>query len=107
MEGVTSSVSFTAAVTYAAKLSTTTTDTSVQGLFGGLYFGAGKSDWFSLFVYTNTECYTFMKHKGEPSLFYVITKKKEASEYLYGKDRVIHQIWIKEKINDTWMTMLT
>lgn len=42
MEGVTSALSFTAAVTYAAKLSTTTTDTSVQGLLGGLYFGGGK-----------------------------------------------------------------
>jgi hypothetical protein len=43
MESVTSSLSFTAAVTYAAKLSTTTTDSSVQGLLGGLYFGVGKS----------------------------------------------------------------
>ncbi|XP_046981061.1 major facilitator superfamily domain-containing protein 6-like [Schistocerca americana] len=42
MESVTSSLSFTAAVTYAAKLSTTTTDTSIQGLLGGLYFGVGK-----------------------------------------------------------------
>ncbi|XP_023714958.1 uncharacterized protein LOC111868499 [Cryptotermes secundus] len=42
MESVTSSLSFTAAVTYAAKLSTTTTDSSVQGLLGGLYFGVGK-----------------------------------------------------------------
>jgi hypothetical protein len=46
MESVTSSLSFTAAVTYAAKLSTTTTDSSIQGLLGGLYFGVGKkSDW--------------------------------------------------------------
>ncbi|PSN42174.1 hypothetical protein C0J52_09851 [Blattella germanica] len=30
------------AVTYAAKLSTTTTDTSIQGLLGGMYFGVGK-----------------------------------------------------------------
>jgi hypothetical protein len=43
MESVTSSLSFTAAVTYAAKLSTTTTDSSIQGLLGGLYFGVGKS----------------------------------------------------------------
>jgi hypothetical protein len=43
MESVTSSLSFTAAVTYAAKLSTTTTDSSVQGLLGGLYFGVGKN----------------------------------------------------------------
>ncbi|XP_069689213.1 major facilitator superfamily domain-containing protein 6-like [Periplaneta americana] len=42
MEGVTSSLSFTAAVTYAAKLSTTTTDSSIQGLLGGVYFGVGK-----------------------------------------------------------------
>lgn len=42
MESVTSSLSFTAAVTYAAKLSTTTTDTSIQGLLGGIYFGVGK-----------------------------------------------------------------
>lgn len=43
MESVTTSLSFTAAVTYAAKLSTTTTDSSIQGLLGGLYFGVGKS----------------------------------------------------------------
>jgi hypothetical protein len=43
MESVTSSLSFTAAVTYAAKLSTTTTDSSIQGLLGGLYFGVGKN----------------------------------------------------------------
>lgn len=42
MESVTSSLSFTAAVTYAARLSTTTTDTSVQGLLGGIYYGVGK-----------------------------------------------------------------
>ncbi|KAI4482577.1 hypothetical protein M0804_008430 [Polistes exclamans] len=42
LESVTSSLSFTAAVTYAAKLSTTTTDTSIQGLLGGLYYGVGK-----------------------------------------------------------------
>lgn len=42
MESVTSSLSFTAAVTYAAKLSSTTTDTSVQGLLGGVYYGVGK-----------------------------------------------------------------
>nr|CAD7600898.1 unnamed protein product [Timema genevievae] len=42
MESVTSSLSFTAAVTYAAKLSSTTTDTSIQGLLGGIYFGVGK-----------------------------------------------------------------
>ncbi|KAF7998298.1 hypothetical protein HCN44_009696 [Aphidius gifuensis] len=42
LESVTTSLSFTAAVTYAAKLSTTTTDTSIQGLLGGLYYGVGK-----------------------------------------------------------------
>lgn len=42
LESVTSSLSFTAAVTYAAKLSSMTTDTSVQGLLGGLYYGVGK-----------------------------------------------------------------
>ncbi|XP_014252834.1 uncharacterized protein LOC106668510 [Cimex lectularius] len=42
MESVTSSLAFTAAVTYAAKLSTMTTDSSIQGLLGGLYFGVGK-----------------------------------------------------------------
>ena len=89
MEGVTSSLSFTAAVTYAAKLSTTSTDTSVQGLLGGLYFGAGKPAWFWLFFKTSTECYTVMKHKGETSLFNVVTKMKEASEYCYGKHCVI------------------
>ncbi|XP_045778089.1 uncharacterized protein LOC123875991 [Maniola jurtina] len=42
LESVTSSLSFTAAVTYAASLSSTTTDTSVQGLLGGIYYGVGK-----------------------------------------------------------------
>ncbi|KAF2883909.1 hypothetical protein ILUMI_22294 [Ignelater luminosus] len=42
MESITSSLSFTAAVTYAAKLSTITTDTSIQGMLGGLYYGVGK-----------------------------------------------------------------
>ncbi|XP_045537535.1 uncharacterized protein LOC106717587 [Papilio machaon] len=42
LESVTSSLSFTAAVTYAARLSSVTTDTSVQGLLGGLYYGVGK-----------------------------------------------------------------
>ncbi|XP_025829071.1 uncharacterized protein LOC108740930 [Agrilus planipennis] len=42
MESITSSLSFTAAVTYAAKLSTVTTDTSVQGMLGGIYYGVGK-----------------------------------------------------------------
>ncbi|XP_075232468.1 uncharacterized protein LOC142330866 isoform X2 [Lycorma delicatula] len=42
MESVTSSLAITAAVTYAAKLSTNTTDSSIQGLLGGLYFGVGK-----------------------------------------------------------------
>ncbi|KAG7205834.1 hypothetical protein KM043_007775 [Ampulex compressa] len=42
LESVTSSLSFTAAVTYAAKLSTTTTDSSIQGLLGGVYYGVGK-----------------------------------------------------------------
>ncbi|CAG4978357.1 unnamed protein product [Parnassius apollo] len=42
LESVTSSLSFTAAVTYAARLSSITTDTSVQGLLGGLYYGVGK-----------------------------------------------------------------
>nr|CAD7403475.1 unnamed protein product [Timema cristinae] len=44
MESVTSSLSFTAAVTYAAKLSSTTTDTSIQGLLGGIYFGVVNGD---------------------------------------------------------------
>lgn len=42
MESVTTGLAFTAAVTYAAKLSTTSTDTSIQGLLGGLYFGVGE-----------------------------------------------------------------
>jgi hypothetical protein len=57
MEGVTSALTFTAAVTYAAKLSNINTDTSVQGLLGGIYFGAGKTKWFWLFVKNITECY--------------------------------------------------
>ncbi|XP_033209800.1 uncharacterized protein LOC117168332 [Belonocnema kinseyi] len=43
LESVTSGLAFTAAVTYAAKLSTTATDSSVQGLLGGIYYGVGKS----------------------------------------------------------------
>lgn len=42
LESVTLSLSFTAAVTYAAKLSTTTTDSSIQGLLSGVYYGVGK-----------------------------------------------------------------
>ncbi|XP_014475559.1 PREDICTED: uncharacterized protein LOC106744924 [Dinoponera quadriceps] len=42
LESVTASLSFTAAVTYAAKLSTTSTDSSIQGLLGGVYYGVGK-----------------------------------------------------------------
>lgn len=42
MESITFSLSFTAAVTYAAKLSTVTTDTSIQGMLGGVYYGVGK-----------------------------------------------------------------
>nr|XP_018901262.1 PREDICTED: uncharacterized protein LOC109033204 [Bemisia tabaci] len=42
MESVTSSLAFTAAVTYAAKLSNTSTDSSIQGILGGLYYGVGK-----------------------------------------------------------------
>ncbi|KAL6260225.1 hypothetical protein P5V15_007760 [Pogonomyrmex californicus] len=42
LESVTSSLSFTAAVTYAAKLSSTSTDSSIQGLLGGVYYGVGK-----------------------------------------------------------------
>lgn len=41
MESITSSLAITAAVTYAAKLSTNTTDSSIQGLLGGIYFGVG------------------------------------------------------------------
>lgn len=41
LESVTVSLSFTAAVTYAAKLSTTSTDSSIQGLLGGVYYGVG------------------------------------------------------------------
>lgn len=100
MEGVTSALTFTAAVTYAAKLSNINTDTSVQGLLGGLYFGAGKPDWFWLFVKTNTDCFTVMKCKGEPSLFNVITKTKEASEFWYEKNMRFLQKWIQENIND-------
>lgn len=43
LESVTSGLAFTAAVTYAAKLSTTATDSTVQGLLGGIYYGVGKS----------------------------------------------------------------
>lgn len=50
LESVTSSLSFTAAVTYAAKLSSTTTDTSVQGLLGGLYYGVGENHMIELLI---------------------------------------------------------
>jgi hypothetical protein len=70
MEGVTSALSFTAAVTYAAKLSTTTTDTSVQGLLGGLYFGGGKSAWFgySLKQSKMLYCYETINHVNHHNL---------------------------------------
>lgn len=42
MECLTQSLCLTAAIMYAAKLSTPTTDTTVQGVFGGLYYGVGK-----------------------------------------------------------------
>ncbi|KAF4523119.1 hypothetical protein B566_EDAN003134 [Ephemera danica] len=42
MEGVTSSLTFTAVVTYGARLSNPSTDSSVQGLIGGIYYGVGK-----------------------------------------------------------------
>lgn len=51
MESITSSLAITAAVTYAAKLSTTTTDGSIQGLVGGLYFGVGEQTFPSSFKY--------------------------------------------------------
>lgn len=41
LESVTASLSITAAITYAAKLSTVSTDSSIQGLLGGLYYGVG------------------------------------------------------------------
>ncbi|XP_059482974.1 major facilitator superfamily domain-containing protein 6-like [Neocloeon triangulifer] len=42
MEGVTSSLTFTAVVTYTARLSNSSTDSSIQGLIGGIYYGVGK-----------------------------------------------------------------
>ncbi|KAL1492390.1 hypothetical protein ABEB36_010642 [Hypothenemus hampei] len=42
MESITFGLSFTAAVIYAAKLSTVTTDTSIEGMLGRLYYGVGK-----------------------------------------------------------------
>ncbi|XP_043461287.1 uncharacterized protein LOC122497923 [Leptopilina heterotoma] len=42
-ESVTTGLVVTAAVTYAAKLSTTATDSTVQGLLVGIYYGVGKS----------------------------------------------------------------
>jgi hypothetical protein len=49
---------------------------------------------------TNTEYFTLMKHKGEPSQFNVFIKTKEASEFWYEKDYVIPKIWIQENIID-------
>nr|XP_022901331.1 uncharacterized protein LOC111414266 [Onthophagus taurus]XP_022901333.1 uncharacterized protein LOC111414266 [Onthophagus taurus]XP_022901334.1 uncharacterized protein LOC111414266 [Onthophagus taurus] len=43
LECITQSLCFTAAVTYAARLSTQRTDTTIQGIFGGLFYGVGKS----------------------------------------------------------------
>jgi MFS family permease len=48
MESVTFGLSFTAAVTYAARLSTVTTDTTIQGLLGGLYFAVGQLNGFQM-----------------------------------------------------------
>ncbi|XP_012220725.2 uncharacterized protein [Linepithema humile] len=42
LESVSTSLSFTAAVTYAAKLSSISTDSSIQGLLGGVNYGVGK-----------------------------------------------------------------
>jgi len=44
MEDVTSALTFTAAVNYAAKLFITTTDTNMQGLLDGPYFGTCKAE---------------------------------------------------------------
>jgi hypothetical protein len=85
IEGVRSALSWRAAVVFAAKLSTKNFYTSVQGLLGGIYFGAGKPGWFWLFVKTIIEYYTVMKHRGEPSLFYVITKTKGSIRILVQK----------------------
>ncbi|CAG2056056.1 unnamed protein product [Timema podura] len=57
MESVTSSLSFTAAVTYAAKLSSTTTDTSIQGLLGGIYFGVEREPFGMYSIYQVTHTY--------------------------------------------------
>lgn len=43
MECLTHSLCFTALITYAAKLSSVTTDTTIQGIIGGLFYGVGKS----------------------------------------------------------------
>ncbi|XP_017782845.1 PREDICTED: uncharacterized protein LOC108567096 [Nicrophorus vespilloides] len=43
LECLTHSLCFTAAVTYAARLSSVTTDTTIQGILGGLFYGVGKS----------------------------------------------------------------
>ncbi|XP_065345528.1 uncharacterized protein LOC135943061 [Cloeon dipterum] len=42
MEGVTSALTFTAVVTYAAGLSNSSVDSSIQGLVGGTYHGVGR-----------------------------------------------------------------
>ena len=42
LECFTHALCFTAAITYTAKLSTSTTDSTIQGIFGGLYYGVGK-----------------------------------------------------------------
>lgn len=62
LESVTLSLSFTAAVTYAAKLSTTTTDSSIQGLLGGVYYGVGEQ--FSLpFFFFKRNCNLFFNSR--------------------------------------------
>lgn len=76
LEGITTPLTFTAAVTYAARLSGATTDTTIQGLLGGLYHGVGN-DCFSFcfaveFVYVKSfvtyNIYFLILGKGAGSL---------------------------------------
>ncbi|KAF5275349.1 hypothetical protein FQR65_LT04177 [Abscondita terminalis] len=76
MESITSSLTVTAVVTYGAKLSTVTTDSSIQGLLGCLYFGVGKGSggliggYLMKFIGTRTTFQVFAAASVVSGLFY-------------------------------------
>ncbi|KAK5639361.1 hypothetical protein RI129_011853 [Pyrocoelia pectoralis] len=76
MESITSSLTVTAVVTYGAKLSTVTTDSSIQGLLGGLYFGVGKGSGSLVGGY-------LMKYIGTRSTFQVFAAVAAVTGMVY------------------------